>query len=183
MTTDPARHFSVVSTSEKYASPWLRVFEYEIQRDGVGGTYDVVERQHSVAIAAISSDDRLVLVRQFRFPIGELSWEIPMGGVDAHEAPIHAAKRELYEETGITLGQLAHVGRFHPIPGLTPQTVDVFTGRIPDASMSTLGVGRGSVDEIVELRLFSREEIHVMVRDGAIVDGVTLSSFTLLDDS
>lgn len=172
------RNFEVVSRKIRYQSEWLTLKECEILRDGSPGTYDVVERPNSVTILVLTTNDQLLLLNQFRFPTGSNSWELPMGGIDDGESPHQAAQRELREETGIER-PLQQVGSFHPIPGLTPQSVTVYRARIPEGKVAQIQSFGKPVDEIVERRFLPFQEIRRMISSSEISDGFTLSSIAI----
>src|SRR5690606_31635607 len=71
-----------VSRTTVYTKPWLTLFEDEIIRGDRPGRYTVVERADSVALLVRSDRDRLLFVHTYRYPTGELSLELPMGGID-----------------------------------------------------------------------------------------------------
>lgn len=177
---DSDRSFKIGSRSQKYHNRWMSVVEYEIERDGQPGIYSVVKRPDAVTIVAITRDQRFLVLKQYRFPTESHSWELPMGGMEAGETPLQAATRELKEETGLQ-AELTHVGRFRPIPGLTPQSVDVFRAEIPDRMIATLEAFDSNVDEIVNRQIISRPQLATMIENGEISDGFTLSSLAVFD--
>ncbi len=177
--SEMSRNFEIIDKETKYENPWLIVSEYRIRRDGKPGIYGVVERQDAVSIVASAPDDRILFVKQFRFPTESYSWELPMGAVDHGEDPAESAGRELLEETGLD-ALVSRVGSFHPIPGLTPQRATVFRASIPEDALAQLEAFDDAVDEIVARRLLSQKEIKAMIASGEISDGFTLCSLALL---
>jgi 8-oxo-dGTP pyrophosphatase MutT (NUDIX family) len=93
---------------EIFDNPWMRVVEHRVLRpDGTPGTYGVVRsKKLAVGVVPFTPFGEIVLVGQFRFPLGRYSWEIPEGGADGGESPDETARRELKEETGYSAGRL-----------------------------------------------------------------------------
>ncbi len=91
------------SSREVYKNSWIRVREDEVTRpDGGPGLYGVVEIRPSIGVVAIDSEDRAVLVGQWRYSVDRYSWEVPRGGSHSGETDMLAvAQRELAEETGV----------------------------------------------------------------------------------
>src|SRR5262245_56898382 len=83
----------------------LHVDEVE-EPGGVRATREVVRHRGSVAALAVSTDDRVVLVRQYRYAVDEAVWELPAGRLDPGETPEQGARRELLEEVGLEAGVL-----------------------------------------------------------------------------
>ena len=79
----------------------LRYDEVELP-DGSFSTREIVEHNGGVAVAAITDNDEIILVRQYRHPYGEVILEIPAGKMEKGEDPFECGKRELSEETGFT---------------------------------------------------------------------------------
>ena len=85
-----------------YSNPWITVREDDvITPGGAPGIYGVVETRLAVGIVALTDDNQIYLVGQYRYPVDEYSWEIPEGGSEVDEDPMETAKRELREETGV----------------------------------------------------------------------------------
>lgn len=172
------RSFKITRKDTKYQNEWLVLKEYEILRDNEPGTYAVIERSDSVIIIASTADHRILFEKQYRFPTESYSWELPMGSIDPGEGSSEAANRELREETGLVTS-LSKIGEFRPVPGLTPQTATVFTASIPAEAISSLESFDENVDEIIERRLLTFEEIQAKISSGEISDGMTLSALAL----
>lgn len=173
------RTFKVLNEEIKYKNPWITVCELTTEKDGKNGIYGVVHRSDSSTLLIKTLDEKILFVRQYRFPTDTYSWELPMGGIDKPETPFEAANRELREETGLD-ASLAEIGKFYPVPGLTPQKVYVFQGIIDNSMRKRLTAKENLVDEIVERKFFSCDEIKKMIKNGQISDGFTLCSLSLL---
>jgi len=89
-------------------------------------TREVVEHPGAVAIVAVTDDDPLLLVHQYRHAVGEALLEIPAGTLEPGEPPAETARRELIEETGYAPGQLAEIVSFFPTPGYSSERIVLF---------------------------------------------------------
>lgn len=173
------RSFRVLKEETKYQNPWLKVTELVTEKDGKKGIYGVVHRSNSSTIIVETEKNRILMVKQFRYPTQNLAWELPMGGVDNLELPLETATRELKEEAGLEV-RLTKLGEFHPIPGLTPQKAYVFHGCIKEEEVESVERNSEAVDEIVERKFFTRQEISKMIKNNEISDGFTLCSLAIL---
>jgi hypothetical protein len=95
--------WQVLAARQMYDNNWIQVTEYDvINPNGGKGIYGKVHFKN-IAIGVVVLDEQMntYLVGQFRFPLGEYSWEIPEGGGSLNIDPLDSAKRELLEETGL----------------------------------------------------------------------------------
>ena len=141
---------------------------------GVRTTREVVRHSGSVAVLAIQDDGRIVLVRQYRYPVDAALWELPAGRVDAGESPEQAAQRELQEEIGMKAGSLSRLAFFFTTPGFCDESMHVFraTGLIPSQAM-------GDEDERIEVQAFTLPELDAMIDRGEVQEGKTLVAILL----
>jgi 8-oxo-dGTP pyrophosphatase MutT (NUDIX family) len=98
-----------------YENAWLELDHRDvINPSGKDGIYGVVKfRNKAVGVVPIDEEGNLYLVGQYRYTLGEYSWEIPEGGAPLDEDPFLAAKRELKEETGLVAERWEKIARIH----------------------------------------------------------------------
>lgn len=174
-----ARENRRLESNLKYQSPNLRVREDRILRDGKEKLYSVVERDNSVIIIPISPSNKTILLKQYRHPTSQYSWELPMGGIDINETPEIAVKRELAEETSIKSQQITQIGKYKAVPGLTPQDVYVYIVHVTDQELQN-ALYKNGVDDIEGSKIASLEEAYQMTESGEITDGFTLTGLLFL---
>jgi 8-oxo-dGTP pyrophosphatase MutT (NUDIX family) len=111
-----------------YENAWLRLREDAVLRpDGTEGIYSVVELRPSVGVVALNADREIVLVGQWRYPLGRHSWEIPRGGSMAGETDVLAvAQRELREEAGVVARTWQRLGAVDVNNGVTTDVEHLF---------------------------------------------------------
>lgn len=100
MPIKPIKH---IASKTVYKSFWmaLRVDDIELG-DGAKSEYGVVEKANFVLVIPLK-EERLMLVKQYRYPIDQWTWEFPQGGCEVDETIQEAARREIEEETGYTI--------------------------------------------------------------------------------
>lgn len=86
-------------------------------RTGTDHSFFVLESPNWVNVVALTADEQVVMIHQFRHGTAEITLEIPGGMVDPHENdPAEAIRRELLEETGYVADEIIHIGKVHPNP-------------------------------------------------------------------
>jgi ADP-ribose pyrophosphatase len=103
----------------------LRVDSIELP-DGREAIREVIEHPGAAGVAAFDDEGRLLLVRQYRYPVGEALLELPAGRIDEGETPEQCAARELEEETGFRAGRLVALGRVYPAAAYDCEVVHLF---------------------------------------------------------
>src|SRR5512134_3752193 len=104
----------------------------EVRRDqvrlpnGGTGTREFVVHPGAVLVVPVLPDGRLVLERQFRYPVRRVMLEFPAGKLDAGEPLLACAKRELEEEAGYTATTWKHLGTIHPEIGYSTEFIDIY---------------------------------------------------------
>lgn len=87
---------------------------------------EVVEHPGGVCIAALTDQEELLFVRQFRYPYAEVVRELPAGKLERGEDPLEAGRRELREETGATAARYTSLGRLYPSPGYCGEIIHLY---------------------------------------------------------
>ena len=87
---------------------------------------EVVEHPGGVGIVPVTRDNKVLMVRQYRYPMEEELLEIPAGKLETGEDPLDCAIRELYEETGCIAGEIVDLGAIYPSPGFCKETLFLY---------------------------------------------------------
>jgi ADP-ribose pyrophosphatase len=140
-----------------------------IEPGGVKAEREVVHHAGSVVILAHSDDDRVVLVRQYRYPARQFLWELIAGGIEPGERPLVAARRELLEETGYRAKKFRLLFDFFPSPGILTEKMFLI-----EATGLTRSKAQPDADERIEVGHFTRLQIMKMIKSRRIRDGKTL---------
>jgi 8-oxo-dGTP pyrophosphatase MutT (NUDIX family) len=183
---DPENPWRTLDSRVVYANSWMTVREDSVIRpDGQPGSYGVVELRPSVGIVALDDagpaggPPRIALVRQWRYPLGKTSLEIPTGGSEPGETLLDAAARELAEEAGLAASSWVPLGSIDNSNGVTTDVAHMFLARalapVPGAPARDDG-RRGQGDESIELAWLPFGEALERVLSGEITESVSVAA-------
>ncbi len=130
----------------------------------------------AVAVVAILDDGRVLLERQYRYPIAKACIEIPAGKLEIGEDHLLCAKRELEEETGYSAKKWSYIRRIHPVISYSTELIDIYLAE-------DLVPGKSHLDDEEFLDVFaaSLDQLIGWVEDGEITDVKTMISAYWLD--
>ncbi|WP_328359686.1 NUDIX hydrolase [Mycobacterium sp. NBC_00419] len=169
---------TAISSREVYRNAWLTVREDVVRRpDGSTGIYGVVDKPSYALIIAVDGD-RVALVEQFRYPLGERRWEFPQGTAPdrAELEPTELAVRELREETGLSAASLARLGRLDIAAGMSSQRGWVFLA----TDITEGDPDREHEEQDMHFAWFTRTRVEEMMRSGEITDAQSIAAYALL---
>ena len=129
---------------------------------------EVVDHPGGVCVAALTDQDELLFVRQFRYPYGEVIAEIPAGKLERGEDPLPAGKRELREETGASAAHFESLGQLYPSPGYCGEIIHMYL-----ATGLSFGEMCPDDDEFLEVERIPLARAVEMVLSGDIKDAKT----------
>ena len=103
--------WTILNSREIYSNPWITVREDQVLTpNGNPGIYGVVKTRVATGVVALTPDNEIYLVGQFRYPTEVYSWEIIEGGAEEDEDPLDAIRRELREEAGLAAKEWSQLG-------------------------------------------------------------------------
>jgi len=130
--------------------------------DGTTFEYVYFKSCGTVAVAAFTEDNKMILTKQYRHPLGMVVYDIPGGAIEDDETPQEAALRELEEETGYTAEKLERIGRFSRGPSSQAITEIFFT--------KAKRKGTFNSKEIAQVELMSFNQILQKILNGECFD-------------
>lgn len=137
--------------------------------DGQRATREYIVHPGAVMVVPLLPDGRLLMERQYRYPVGRVMLEFPAGKIDAGEAPFDCIVRELAEETGYRAAEWARAGLLHNAVGYSNEGIDIWFARGLVAGPAQLDAG-----EFLETVLYMPAELDAMVARGEVTDAKTL---------
>jgi ADP-ribose pyrophosphatase len=158
------------STRQLYQNPWISLREDVVELpDGRTTIYGVVTCGECVGILPFLDPNTVLLIKQYRYVAGRVTWEMPTGGMHAGESYQEAAQRELSEEIGYRAGKLTWLSTLHTSKSVVDETAHLFLGEDLDR------VELPPDDtEFIEVRPFSFTEALQMVLRSEITDSMTV---------
>lgn len=136
--------------------------------DGNTSFREVVDHPGGVCVAALTDDNEIYLVKQFRYPYKEIILEVPAGKLERGEDPFLAAKREQLEETGTIGKDYISLGELYPTPGYCGEIIHMWACRIESYRELNL-----DDDEFLEIVKIPLEKAVDMVLNNEIKDSKT----------
>ncbi len=175
MTRLSERPWKTLSSTPIYRNRWLALREDLVELPDARTTiYGVVTCGECVGILPFLDPETVLLIRQYRYVAGRMTWEMPTGGVHAGESLEEAAQRELAEEIGYRAGRLTSISTYHTSKSVLDETAHLFLGE----GMERLALPPDET-EFIEVRTFPFAEVLRMVLAGEILDSMTIIAVLL----
>lgn len=130
---------------------------------------ECVDHPGGVAVIGITEDNKVPLVRQFRYPYKETIYEIPAGKLEKGEDPFEAGKREFREEAGAVAEEYIWLGEVYPTPGYTNEIIRLYAAKNITFEEQDLDDG-----ELLEVSLMNFDELISRIMNGEIKDAKTI---------
>lgn len=166
-----------ISSEDIYGGIFLNMKRDQVRLpDGQQAAREYLTHPGAVAIVAILDDGRVLLERQYRYPIAKACIEIPAGKLEIGEDHLLCAQRELEEETGYTAKRWSYIRRIHPVISYSTELIDIYLAEelIP-------GPSKLDDEEFLDVFAAPLEQLIAWVEQGEITDVKTTISAYWLD--
>ena len=168
--TDQSLIEKKINSTNVFSGKLLKVYSDEIELpNGNKAGREYIMHVGAVCVVALTDDNKVIVERQYRYPMHEITLEIPAGKLDSKdEDPLEAAKRELREETGATADKMTYLGKYYPTPAYSDEVIHMYLAE-------GLKFGEQSLDddEFLSIELVSISELADRIVSGEVPDGKT----------
>jgi ADP-ribose pyrophosphatase len=137
---------------------------------------EVCVHNGAVVVLAFVEPDRILLLKNRRYAVGEILLELPAGTLEKGENPMNCAGRELQEETGYLAGRMVALGKFFSSPGILTERMFAFAAFDLDKTAQALEEG-----EDIEVLTVSLDEAMEMISHGQIEDAKSIATLLIYD--
>lgn len=168
--------WSIISSQTVYQNPWIRIQEDAvINPAGERSLYAFVDWPGSVGTVAVDAQGRMLLIKEWNYPTKRWVWEIPSGGRGRYVSPLSDARRELFEETGLTAKHWHKLAEIQESPGITNDIKYLFL-----ATGLTGKLKPQKTEGIQQVKFFTWVQLQKMldkhqIKSAAAVAGVLLA--------
>ncbi len=164
--------WKMLSSRYVYEDRWFhaRADSCEFPDGRIIEPYYVVELPDWSNTVVVTSEERIVLVRQYRYPVDQTTYELPGGIIEQGEDPLVAARREMEEETGYTSDDISFLMKVAPNPAINNNTAYFYLARNAVATQSQNQDALEDIDRVS----FSRNEIWQLLRENRMQHGVQI---------
>jgi ADP-ribose pyrophosphatase len=143
--------------------------------DGKETTREIIEHPGAVVILALTDDQKIIMIRQFRVAANEVLWELPAGKVEDGEDLVRCAKRELEEETGYYPRKIKKLLSFFSTPGFCNERLTLFLAEdLEERSKNE------DDDEFIQVKSLKISEVLKMIKGNVIKDAKTIIGILFL---
>jgi 8-oxo-dGTP pyrophosphatase MutT (NUDIX family) len=172
-----ASDWQILSTQTAYQNSWIELRHHQvINPSGGEGIYGMVHFKNiAAAILPLDTQGFTYLVGQYRFPLNEYSWELPMGGVPLGNDLLAGAQRELLEETGLVAQKWTEIAKIHTSNCVTDEVGYVFL-----AEELSQKQAQPEATENLTVRKLPFEEVYQMALNGLITDSISVAAILKL---
>ena len=176
MNSDDSHLIEVMTQREElFRGRFLHAFRDQVRLpDGSSSDREYLVHPGAVMVIPLLFDaegsPRLVLERQFRYPVGEVMIEFPAGKLDPGEDRLACARRELAEETGFVAREWARAGVIHPVISYSTEFIEIWFARGLVAGSQRLDAG-----EFLDVFAATPQQLAAWCRDGAVTDAKTVA--------
>jgi len=161
-----------ISSRKVYNDRWinLRADSCRFPDGRIIEPYYIVELPNWANIVVVTADEKIVLVRQYRYPVDQTTFELPGGVIDKGEEPMQAAIREMQEETGYHAAEVEFLCKLAPNPAINDNTAYFYLAKnaVPGEKKNF------DAFEDIDVVLFSKTEFLQLLRENKIQHGVQL---------
>ncbi len=159
-----------LDSAEVYIGHFLHVHKDRVALpDGSTASREFIRHPGAVMVVPLLDDGRLLLERQYRYPMGRVMLEFPAGKLDVGEDPMACGQRELTEETGYSAAEWAHAGVLHNAIAYSDEVIHIYFAR-----GLTKGTQKLDAGEFLELVTHTAQELDQLAALGELTDAKTL---------
>lgn len=163
---------SPVVSKAQFQGRLLHVYLDDVRLpDGTTSTREWIKHPGACAVVPVFPDGSIMLVKQYRYPVRQIFFEVPAGKIDPDESADTTALRETEEETGLKANSMAYIGHFYPVIGYSDEIIHIYTAW--DLDQTT----HNSDDDefLINVKIPFKEAIR-MIELGEITDAKTICS-------
>lgn len=171
MSTD--NPWKLIHKETVYQNPWIKVEHHEVLNPaGKPGIYGTVGfKNRAIGVVPVADNGDTWLVGQYRYPLQQYHWEIPMGGAPDGESGSDCAARELKEETGLIANTITALCQLHLSNSITDEAAEVYVAR--DLSQ---GETEFEETEVISVRRLPFDDALKMALNGEITDAISVAA-------
>ncbi len=171
----PPKSWKLISSQTNKSFPIFDLRTDRVESPRTREEYDfyILESRDWVNVIPLTSDNDVVLIRQYRHGTRTITLEIPGGIIEGNDSPEEAARRELREETGYHASVMHPLGHVHPNPAFLDNICYTFLAR----DVSRVGEQEQDDREDIEVVLWPVEEIPRLIREGEITHSLIIAAF------